>query len=64
MHITFFGAAVEVTGSCYFLTTSHARVLIDCGMFQGSPEDDQRNQWWEYQLHGLRISPVDWRLLR
>jgi metallo-beta-lactamase family protein len=43
MHLTLFGAAGEVTGSCYLVTTSRARVLVDCGMFQGADADDRRN---------------------
>lgn len=31
----FFGAAGEVTGSCYVLTTDRAQVMIDMGMHQG-----------------------------
>ena len=34
--LTFHGAAGCVTGFCALLETDHARVLIDCGMFQGS----------------------------
>lgn len=37
------GAAGEVTGSCYEVTTARARLLIDFGMFQGSPEQETRN---------------------
>lgn len=33
--LTFWGAAGCVTGSCMELRTGRARVLIDCGMFQG-----------------------------
>jgi len=44
MYITMFGAAGEVTGSCYLVATVGARVLIDCGLFQGSRDDERRNQ--------------------
>ena len=34
--ITFFGAALEVTGSCHLLeSSSTGRVILDCGMHQG-----------------------------
>ena len=33
--LAFHGAAGCVTGSCYELKTPRARVLVDCGMFQG-----------------------------
>jgi metallo-beta-lactamase family protein len=35
MHVTFYGAVREVTGSMHLLTTGHDRILLDCGMFQG-----------------------------
>ncbi|PID76925.1 MAG: exonuclease [Deltaproteobacteria bacterium] len=35
MHVTFYGATREVTGSFHVLTTSKDRILFDCGMFQG-----------------------------
>jgi metallo-beta-lactamase family protein len=44
MHITFLGGANTVTGSRFLLTTDRARVLIDCGMFQGSPNEVIRNR--------------------
>jgi len=34
--LTFWGAAGCVTGSCMELRTETARILVDCGMFQGS----------------------------
>lgn len=43
VQITLFGAAGEVTGSAYLVTTSRARVLVDFGMFQGGRDDDERN---------------------
>ncbi|MGB0581352.1 MAG: MBL fold metallo-hydrolase [Limisphaerales bacterium] len=41
--LTFHGAAGDVTGSCYLLETDHARILIDCGMFQGGRKKDEMN---------------------
>lgn len=43
MKLSFYGAAGEVTGSCHLLDTGSARILIDCGMFQGSKYADDRN---------------------
>ena len=44
MDLTFLGGATTVTGSQYLLTTERARVLIDCGMFQGMPNESIRNR--------------------
>jgi metallo-beta-lactamase family protein len=39
----FHGAARTVTGSCYLIETEQAKVLVDCGMFQGSRSMNQLN---------------------
>jgi metallo-beta-lactamase family protein len=44
LQLSFLGGASTVTGSKFLLTTSQARVLIDCGMFQGSPNETVRNR--------------------
>jgi metallo-beta-lactamase family protein len=44
MEIRFLGGATTVTGSQFLLVTERARVLIDCGMFQGSPNEAIRNR--------------------
>ena len=44
MQIHFLGGATTVTGSQFLLVTERARVLIDCGMFQGSPNESIRNR--------------------
>ena len=41
--LSFHGAAETVTGSKYLLETDHARVLIDCGLFQGLKHLRERN---------------------
>lgn len=37
------GAAKQVTGSCHLIETDHARVLVDCGLFQGGRELAEEN---------------------
>ena len=41
--IQFLGAAGCVTGSQFLVTVGQRRVLVDCGMFQGSPTEIERN---------------------
>jgi metallo-beta-lactamase family protein len=44
MDIRFLGGATTVTGSQFLISTDSARVLVDCGMFQGSPNESVRNR--------------------
>lgn len=43
MRLSFHGANRGVTGSCHLLEADGLRILIDCGMFQGSQELDEKN---------------------
>ena len=44
MKIRILGAAGgEVTGSAYLVETDRARVLVDCGLFQGGKKADELN---------------------
>lgn len=43
MQITVLGAAQEVTGSCYLVETLSTRLLVDCGLFQGSRRLERSN---------------------
>ena len=43
MRIKIFGAGKTVTGSCYSLATKEEKILIDCGMFQGSKDLERLN---------------------
>jgi metallo-beta-lactamase family protein len=38
VHVTFSGAAREVTGSCHLVTVGEHTVMLDCGMYQGHRE--------------------------
>lgn len=44
IRLGFFGAAGEVTGSCYSLSTDRARILVDMGMHQGEQVADEHNR--------------------
>src|SRR5690606_3426487 len=43
MRLTSAGAARTVTGSCHLLEAGGARVLVDCGLFQGPAELEALN---------------------
>lgn len=43
MQLQFCGANREVTGSCHLLITKNKRILVDCGMFQGSDFNEGKN---------------------
>lgn len=59
MYIQFLGAAQTVTGSSFLVDTGMTRLLVDCGLFQGSKEVKERN----YRNFPLEPSSVDYVLL-
>jgi len=44
MSVQFFGATGEVTGSMHLLRTDTHTVLLECGLIQGSHDDEARNR--------------------
>ncbi len=44
MHVEFYGATGRITGSCHILRSSGHTVLIDCGLIQGTAEDEALNR--------------------
>jgi len=44
MRLTFLGASMMVTGSSYLLEVGQRKILVDCGMFQGSKATEALNR--------------------
>jgi metallo-beta-lactamase family protein len=57
--ITFLGASRTVTGSKYLIEVEGKRLLVDCGLFEGSKDLKQRN--WD--KCPVDPSTIDWVLL-
>ncbi|MFZ4519834.1 MAG: MBL fold metallo-hydrolase RNA specificity domain-containing protein [Microthrixaceae bacterium] len=57
MRITFWGAAGTVTGSRFLVETAGARVLVDCGMFQGVKAIRSRN-WDPFPVDPASLDAV------
>ena len=55
--LTFLGAAGTVTGSRFLVDTPEARVLVDCGMFQGLKQLRLRN-WEPFPVEPASIDAV------
>ena len=55
--LRFLGAAGTVTGSRFLVTTPHARVLVDCGLFQGMKALRLRN-WQPFPVHPESLHAV------
>lgn len=55
--IQFLGAADTVTGSRYLVSTDRARVLVDCGLFQGYKKLRARN-WAELPVPAASLDAV------
>ncbi len=54
MRLSFHGAARSVTGSRHLVEAGGARVLLDCGMFQGRRQEAaHRNRTLGFDPHGL-----------
>lgn len=59
MKLSFHGADRDVTGSCHLLECAGKRILIDCGLFQGSRELSLDNS----DEFGFDASSIDYVLL-
>jgi len=59
LQISFHGAVRGVTGSCHLLECAGRRILIDCGLYQGSRELDEENA----EPFGFDAASIDYVLL-
>jgi len=59
MHLSFHGAARNVTGSCHLVEAAGKRILIDCGLYQGGRELHEENS----EPFGFEPEAIDYLLL-
>jgi len=59
MKISFHGAAEGVTGSCHLLQVAGKKLLVDCGLFQGSHEVEEDNA----KPFGFNPASIDYLIL-
>ena len=59
MKITFLGAAEGVTGSNFVVEAAGKKFLVDCGLFQGSGKEEDRN----YDEFAFDVNEIDFMLL-
>jgi metallo-beta-lactamase family protein len=54
--LNFFGAAKNVTGSCYYLEANGVRILVDCGLYQ--ERDLKPRNWADFPVPADTIDAV------
>ncbi len=54
--LNFFGAAKNVTGSCYYLEANGVRLLVDCGLYQ--ERDFKPRNWADFPVPANTIDVV------
>jgi metallo-beta-lactamase family protein len=54
--LNFFGAAKNVTGSCYYIETNGVRLLVDCGLYQ--ERDLKPRNWADFPVPAASIDAV------
>jgi metallo-beta-lactamase family protein len=59
MRLSFHGAAQGVTGSCHLVETAGAKILVDCGLYQGGRRIEEENR----EPFGFEPSEIDYLLL-
>lgn len=59
MKISFLGAARTVTGSCFLIETVMSRFIVDCGMYQGNKDIEERN----LERQDLKLGKLDFVLI-
>ncbi|RPJ77136.1 MAG: MBL fold metallo-hydrolase, partial [Alphaproteobacteria bacterium] len=57
MNLQFVGATQDVTGSMTIIHSEKGKILIDCGLYQGTKEEEKKN-WLPLPFNPKEISAV------